>query len=436
MNNNNNNLLLLLLDLLKSTLLKEYFDLNNNHLKYYESSSVYKRVSFNFYFYTRRIVSGVSGGSIIKNRVERIQKLNNAMKIISISLGILEEYKQKKEQQEKDIIHSIITKITREDSTDSFQLLIQQPQTSTDVDSQLKKLSQYYLNLKRMYGMPPIVFRIWIPVTVSLSALYILSKNTKSIYRLTTESYKTINSLVLNWIYEPLKGIYKTIRYEHSINNSQMSYEVDLESLGRMVSNYSTSNNNDKDFSLILLQYEQEMQHPLRNLLAGDLIQLILIQIQKAKVDVELALSALDKILKSNELNFGLVAVAPVLMIFYFVVVNGLLLLSSKSSGGRRFKRKRIKQLLQYLRQIEVLLLRKQQPSYYSTGQIVVLSNLMMEQSRLRWSKYIFTTERMEMLQEDLKELQLYDLDSEVKLKVAERLWRYVLFAAESHEHE
>lgn len=379
--------------------------------------------------------SSSSGSS----RIERIQKLNNAMKIISISLGILEEYKQKKEQQEKDIINSIITKITREDSTDSFQLILLQQQqpstssTSTDIDSQLKKLSQYYLNLKRMYGMPPIVFRIWIPVTFSLSALYILSKNTKSIYRLTTESYKTINSLVLNWICEPLKGIYKTIRHEHSINNSQLSYEEDLESLGRMVHNYTS--NNDRDFSLILQQYEQEIQHPLRNIVNGDLVQLILIQIQKAKVDVELALSALDKILKSNELNFGLVAVAPVLMISYFLV-NGLLSKSGGGGGGgRRFKR--IQQLLQYLRQIEVLLL-KQTRSYYSIGQIVVLSNLMMEQSQLRWSsnnKYIFTTERMEMLQEDLKELQLYDLDSEVKLKVAERLWRYVLFAA-SREHE
>jgi hypothetical protein len=195
-----------------------------------------------------------------------------------------------------------------------------------------------------------------------------------------------------------------------------------------MVDNY-TNNENDGDFSLILQQYEQEIQYPLRNIVRGDLIQLILIQIQKAKVDVELALSALDKILKSNELNFGLVAVAPVLMMSYFLL-NGLLSLSG-SGSSRRLKRIQ-QQLLKYLRQIEVLLLRtttNQTRSYYSIGQIVVLSNLILEQSQvMRWSsyKYIFTTERMEMLQEDLTELQLYDLDSEVKLKVAERLWRYV----------
>lgn len=37
----------------------------------------------------------------------------------------------------------------------------------------------------------------------------------------------------------------------------------------------------------------------------GDLIQTLLIQVQKTKVDVDLAMAALDKLLKSNELNFA-----------------------------------------------------------------------------------------------------------------------------------
>ena len=39
--------------------------------------------------------------------------------------------------------------------------------------------------------------------------------------------------------------------------------------------------------------------------LSGDLIQTLLIQVQKTKVDVDLAMAALDKLLKSNELNFA-----------------------------------------------------------------------------------------------------------------------------------
>lgn len=37
----------------------------------------------------------------------------------------------------------------------------------------------------------------------------------------------------------------------------------------------------------------------------GDLIRTLLIQVQKTKVDVDLAMAALDKLLKSNELNFA-----------------------------------------------------------------------------------------------------------------------------------
>lgn len=43
----------------------------------------------------------------------------------------------------------------------------------------------------------------------------------------------------------------------------------------------------------------------MKNAIQGDLIQTLLIQVQKTKVDVDLAMAALDKLLKSNELNFA-----------------------------------------------------------------------------------------------------------------------------------
>jgi nuclear control of ATPase protein 2 len=46
-------------------------------------------------------------------------------------------------------------------------------------------------------------------------------------------------------------------------------------------------------------------QSPVKNALRGDLIRTLLIQVQKTKVDVDLAMAALDKLLKSNELNFA-----------------------------------------------------------------------------------------------------------------------------------
>ena len=53
------------------------------------------------------------------------------------------------------------------------------------------------------------------------------------------------------------------------------------------------------------------MRTPVSSVLKGHLIRPLLIQIQKAKVDAGLALSALDHLLRSNELNFAFLALLP-----------------------------------------------------------------------------------------------------------------------------
>src|ERR1041384_6084098 len=51
----------------------------------------------------------------------------------------------------------------------------------------------------------------------------------------------------------------------------------------------------------------------------GDLIRTLLIQVQKTKVDLELSMTALDKLLKSNELNFAFLAVGPSIFLIYLI---------------------------------------------------------------------------------------------------------------------
>ncbi|OMH83387.1 Nuclear control of ATPase protein 2 [Zancudomyces culisetae] len=71
------------------------------------------------------------------------------------------------------------------------------------------------------------------------------------------------------------------------------------------------------DMSSIMGIYEDEIKHPLKNAIFGDLVRLMLIQVQHANVTVQSALAALDKLLRSNELNFVVLAVAPATAIFY-----------------------------------------------------------------------------------------------------------------------
>ena len=57
----------------------------------------------------------------------------------------------------------------------------------------------------------------------------------------------------------------------------------------------------------------------------------LFVQIQKAKVDIDQALSGIDKLLKSQELTFAFVGVAPAFAIVYAVGSY----VSTVWSGGR-----------------------------------------------------------------------------------------------------
>ncbi|KAJ3031022.1 UNVERIFIED_CONTAM: Nuclear control of ATPase protein 2 [Siphonaria sp. JEL0065] len=70
------------------------------------------------------------------------------------------------------------------------------------------------------------------------------------------------------------------------------------------------------DLSVILKSYEEDLKAPLSAAVKGDLICSLLIQVQKSKVDLELVMSSLDKLLQANELNFTIMSV-PILFISF-----------------------------------------------------------------------------------------------------------------------
>ena len=71
----------------------------------------------------------------------------------------------------------------------------------------------------------------------------------------------------------------------------------------------------DGDLTVIMRPYEESIKTPLRSLVSGDMIRLMLIQIQKTKTDAAIAMQALDKLLRSNELNFAFLAVVPTFLV-------------------------------------------------------------------------------------------------------------------------
>ncbi|MEW5310559.1 MAG: hypothetical protein WDW38_002346 [Sanguina aurantia] len=72
--------------------------------------------------------------------------------------------------------------------------------------------------------------------------------------------------------------------------------------------------------AVMMAAYEEELKHPIRNLVGGQLARALLIQVQRLKVDTEAAMLELDQILKANELSISLVAAVPALALTWAVL--------------------------------------------------------------------------------------------------------------------
>lgn len=214
-----------------------------------------------------------------------------------------------------------------------------------------------------VFGQPSAFVQQWpklvfYPVGLLLLARY-LSNNWNGIEAKMKEAQETARSFLIGWVWEPCVALLDTIRHgnEGSVIMSRASLASDLQSLERMVSDftadkYGTSGAElealsakvrEGDLTPVLRVYETEMKSPVKSMVTGSLIRSLLIQIQKAKVDLEVAMSGIDKLLKSQQLLFGAVGIAPALGILYisqsYVRTKLLTLSTSRSeSSGRGYQ--------------------------------------------------------------------------------------------------
>ncbi|KAG8893068.1 Nuclear control of ATPase protein 2 [Tulasnella sp. 417] len=148
------------------------------------------------------------------------------------------------------------------------------------------------------------------------------------------EAKETVIGFWNGWVVEPIVGILNTVRGSPDDSPMVVSKEglhSDMDSLERMVIslaseklNYTAEQLEDLsiavrqgDLTPVLRIYEQDIKSPLSSVVRGSLVRSLLIQIQKTKVDVDLALTGIDRLLQSQQLTFAFVGVAPSLAILY-----------------------------------------------------------------------------------------------------------------------
>ena len=186
--------------------------------------------------------------------------------------------------------------------------------------------------ITRLYGRPSRLVRYWLPAVallLSSSTLLRIFVNRKAeILTWVREFGATSVDFWYNWVVEPVKKVIGTIRHDEGSEiaiMSKESLEVDRASLERMVVDFARDNPDtstggplnevdlaivrakvrEGDLTPVLRAYEKDLRKPFIGTIRGELIRALLIQIQKTKVDVEVALGGIDALLKSQELVFG-----------------------------------------------------------------------------------------------------------------------------------
>lgn len=213
--------------------------------------------------------------------------------------------------------------------------------------------------LVQVHGRPSRIVRYWLPATAlllsSTTILRILVRRQQDIIDWVTDFGATLRGFWFNWVVEPTRKVISTIRHDANSEIAIMSrdsLESDRESLERMVVDFAldqpasatgqTSLSESQvadirakvkegDLTPILRAYEKDLRKPLMGVVRGDLIRTLLIQVQKTKVDVEVAMAGIDTLLRSQELVFGFVGLTPGVMVSIAVVqyLRGVF-------GGRR----------------------------------------------------------------------------------------------------
>ncbi|BFZ57290.1 Nuclear control of ATPase protein 2 [Savitreella phatthalungensis] len=181
----------------------------------------------------------------------------------------------------------------------------------------------------------PVVFGLWVGVG---SLVSFVSARRDALVEWIREGVETTKAFWQNWIVQPLQQIIATIRHDQSAQLaliSSKSLASDVDSLERMVVDFARDNPStlngtaleqvgaavrEGDVTPVLAAYERDLKSPLRSAVTGTLVRALLIQVQKTKVDVEVAIAGIDKLLKSQELVFASLGISPAIVILVFAL--------------------------------------------------------------------------------------------------------------------
>ncbi|GLI80069.1 nuclear control of ATPase protein 2 [Penicillium ochrochloron] len=299
-----------------------------------------------------------------------------------------------------------------------------------------------------LHGRPSRVTRYWIPVSLAIlsgsASLKFLAHRQDQILQWIMDFGATIIDFGGNWVVDPIRKLIGTIRHDEKSEIAIMSKNslvADRASLERMVIDFvrdrpdssqgqlpvedTTAIANavkEGDLTPVLKAYERDLRTPFVGTVRGDLVRALLIQIQKTKVDVEIAISGIDALLKSQELVFGFVGLTPGILVSY-ASLRWLIGLFGNRRGLQRGKKRH--QLRRGLRNVTRIVTSVRSSdgtmSYKESGRLICEAEALLQRVRL-----VLGGIQYQEFREDVQDLLDVQSGVEKQLRVVERMrWAY-----------
>ncbi|KAJ5964629.1 uncharacterized protein N7479_004505 [Penicillium vulpinum] len=299
----------------------------------------------------------------------------------------------------------------------------------------------------RRHGRPSCIIRYWLPVSAALlsgsASMRFLANRQEEIIQSIVNIGSTTIDFWGNWVVHPIRNLIGTIRHDEKSEIAIMSKNsllADRASLERMVVDFVrdrpdlnqgvvtdttaiVNSVKEGDLTPVLKAYERDLRSPFVGTVRGDLIRALLIQIQKTKVDVEIAISGIDALLKSQELVFGFVGLTPGILVSFATMrwLGGVL-------GSRRGLRKgkQRHKLRRGLRNVARILtsstvLSNGTVAYKDYGQLICEA-----EDLLQHVKIISGSMQYQEFREDIQDLLNVQNGVDKQLRVIERMrWAY-----------
>ncbi|KAK7056898.1 Nuclear control of ATPase protein 2 [Paramarasmius palmivorus] len=259
-----------------------------------------------------------------------------------------------------------------------------------------------------------------------------------SLLELAHESKEVVKGFVVDWLIEPLMGVIDTVRSkDRSVIVSKEGVEADFDSLERMALSLAKDQLHygpeqlaelsrqvrAGDLTPVLKLYEEDIRSPLKSAFTGTLLRTVFIQVQKAKVDIDQALAGIDRLLKSQELTFAFVGVAPALSIVYLSAGYLRRVWEGGRGRGQYGGKHQRATVLFAMRRIERLLIHDQG----STVKPLTSGLLMLSVAQLQAYADTYLPDRSRLkagFLEDVQDLQNPVLGGNERRMVLERMWR------------